>query len=166
MDQEKLKRLRASYILEDGSHRDGSDYVTADYQVLKEKMAGRPHSANKAYSGVSTFLDLPHQEDFNGLDVAVIGVPMDLGVTNRSGARFGPRAVRDMERVGPYNHYLKEIPTTVLKAADVGDVPMRSRFSLEKSIEDIETYYKKVVAAGGFRLCIEPGQAKCTAGHE
>jgi agmatinase len=53
-----------------------------------------------------------------------------------------------MERVGPYNHYLKEVPSAVLKAADVGDVPMRSRFRLEQCMEDIEAYYKKVVAAG------------------
>ena len=118
-------------------------------------MAGRPHSSNKPYTGVPTFLDLPYQEDFQDLDVAVIGVPMDLGVTNRSGARFGPRAVRTIERIGPYNHALQEIPSAgVLQAADVGDVPMRSRFSLEQSIEDIEAYYRKVVAANVIPLSV------------
>lgn len=148
MDQEKLKRLRASYTNDDGSLLDGSDYVTEDYQFLKERMADRPHSGNKPYSGIPTLLNLPLADSLEGLDVAAIGVPMDLGVTNRTGARFGPRAVRGMERVGPYNHYLKEVPSAVLKAADVGDVPMRSRFCLEQCMEDIEAYYKKVVAAG------------------
>ena len=44
--------------------------------------------------------------DFGDLQVAMIGVPMDLGVTNRAGSRFGPRALRTIERIGPYNHVL------------------------------------------------------------
>ena len=143
MNQDKLNRLRELY-----SDADGSLYLTERFKHVGEKLAGRPHSSAKPYSGVPTFLDLPYTEDFSGLDVAVIGVPMDLGVTNRSGARFGPRAVRTIERVGPYNHALDEIPSAVLKAADIGDVKFRSRFSLKDSIEDIEQFYKELVAAG------------------
>lgn len=143
MDLDKLNRLRETY-----QDKDGSEYMTEDFQHIAEKMANRPHSKNKSYSGVPTFLDLPHQEDYTDLDVALIGVPMDLGVTNRSGARFGPRALRTIERIGPYNHALDEIPSAVLKAADVGDVPLRTRFDLGKSHEDIYEYYRGVVAAG------------------
>ena len=75
--------------------------------------------------------------DFAGLDVALVGVPMDLGVTNRAGARFGPRAVRDVERIGPYNHALGVTPSGECHVADIGDVPLRSRYSLDNSIEDI-----------------------------
>ncbi|WP_442191594.1 arginase family protein, partial [Rhizobium leguminosarum] len=32
-------------------------------------------------------------DDFGDLQVAVVGIPMDLGVSNRTGSRFGPRAV-------------------------------------------------------------------------
>jgi guanidinopropionase len=149
MDQEKLKRLRDTY-----EGKDGSDYMTEAHQHIQQKMSGRPHSKSKPYSGIPTFLKLPHQESYEGLDVAVIGVPMDLGVTNRSGARFGPRALRTIERIGPYNHYLDEVPSAVLNAADVGDVPMRSRFSLEKSHEDIFEYYKGVVDAGVIPLSV------------
>ena len=46
----------------------------------------------------------------NTLDVALIGVPMDLGVTNRAGARLGPRAVRAIDRIGPYEHVLRVAP--------------------------------------------------------
>ena len=73
---------------------------------------------------------------------------MDLGVTNRPGARFGPRALRAIERVGPYHHTHDVIPSQALRCADIGDVPFRSRFSLEKSIEDIEAFYGKIAAAG------------------
>jgi agmatinase len=143
MDKANLERLRARY-----TDADGSEYFAEKFRRAGAKMADRPHAYTKPYAGVPTFLDLPFREDFTGLDVAVVGVPMDLGVTNRSGARFGPRAVREIERVGPYSHYHDEVPRGVLKAADVGDVPMRSRFSLADSLEDIEAWFRKLVAAG------------------
>ena len=63
--------------------------------------------------------------------MAIIGVPMDLGVTNRPGSRFGPRALRTIERIGPYNHVLDCAPVHELRVADIGDVPFRSRYRLE-----------------------------------
>jgi guanidinopropionase len=106
------------------------------------------------YAGVSTLLDLPYRPDaadlpdFGGLDVALLGVPMDLGVTNRPGARFGPRAVRDVERIGPYNHALAVVPKAESAAADIGDVPLRSRYRLDQSIDDIATFYERIRQAG------------------
>ena len=149
MDEGKLEKLRKLY-----SDADGSDYLTEIFRHVGKKLADRPNSVTKPFVGVSTFLDLPFNQEFIGLDVALVGVPMDLGVTNRSGARFGPRAVRDVERVGPYSHVLDEVPRGVLKAADIGDVPMRSRFSLSQSLEDIESYYKQIVGAGVIPLSV------------
>ena len=149
MDTGKLEKLRKLY-----ANADGSDYLTERFRRVGEKLADRPLNVTKPYVGVSTFLDLPFNQEFVGLDVALVGVPMDLGVTNRSGARFGPRAVRNVERVGPYSHVLDEVPRGVLKAADIGDVPMRSRFSLTESLEDIESYYKQIVGAGVIPLSI------------
>jgi guanidinopropionase len=100
------------------------------------------------YSGVPTFLGLPHAASAAGLDIAAVGVPMDLGVSNRSGARFGPRAVRIIERIGPYHPTLRGVPASRVRAADVGDVPFRSRYSLEQSLEDIERYYVALKALG------------------
>lgn len=78
------------------------------------------------------------QPDLSDLDVALIGVPMDLGLTNRPGSRFGPRALRSIERVGPYNHVLKTAPRFEMKVADIGDVPFRSRYRLEMNHDNIE----------------------------
>ena len=117
-------------------------------------MFGDAYRRAMPYAGVSTLLDLPYRPeapdlpDFAGLDVALVGVPMDLGVTNRAGARFGPRAVRAVERIGPYNHALGVTPKGECAAADIGDVPLRSRFSLDQSIEDIATFYTRIHAAG------------------
>ncbi len=149
MKKEKLEKLRELY-----ADADGSKYLTERFLHVGEKLADRPHSSNKPFVGISTFLDLPFQDSLEDLDVAIIGVPMDLGVTNRSGARFGPRAVRGIERVGPYSHALDEVPQGVLKAADVGDVPMRSRFSLTECLEDIETFHRSIVQKGIIPLSI------------
>ena len=112
------------------------------------------------FSDPATLLGAPFRPevtalpDFGGLDVALIGVPMDLGVTNRTGARLGPRAVRAVERIGPYEHALRIAPTMHLTFADIGDVPMQSRFSLDQCHQDIEAFYTRVCAAGVIPLSV------------
>jgi agmatinase len=106
------------------------------------------------YAGMPTFLTAPHRPidpqnpDFGDLQVAIVGMPMDLGVTNRNGSRFGPRALRTIERIGPYNHVLRTAPISDLRVADIGDVPFRSRFSLDLSHEDIEAHITRIRDAG------------------
>jgi guanidinopropionase len=143
MDQEKLKRLRARYG--DRGAFDGDDPVLQRAARDVKSPDGR---RSLPYAGVPTFLGLRHATSFTDLDIAVIGVPMDLGVSNRSGARFGPRAVRTIERIGPYHPTLKGVPRSRARAADVGDVPFRSRYSLTQSLEDIERYYLALKADG------------------
>ena len=85
MDTEKLKRLRARYA--DRGAFDGDDPVLLRAARDVQTGAGK---RSLPYSGVPTFLGLPHATSLEGLDIAVVGVPMDLGVSNRAGARFGP----------------------------------------------------------------------------
>jgi agmatinase len=54
--------------------------------------------------------------------------------------------VRAIERIGPYHHVHRLAPLAELRIADIGDVPFRSRFSLEESHQDIEAFYAKLVA--------------------
>lgn len=117
-------------------------------------------SGTLPYANPSTFLDLPYRPDavasgnFSDLDVALIGVPLDLGVTTRSGTRLGPRAIRAIERVGPFEHVLRVAPSVDHKLADVGDVPFSSRFSLEQSHRDIEAFFGKIATAGVVPLAV------------
>jgi len=149
MDPKNLERLRRKY---GGTH--GGEVFDPEWRNVAQRVFGADGTRAKPYSGVPTFLAAPHRpvvaeaEDFADLDVALIGVPMDLGVTNRTGARFGPRALRTIERIGPYHHVLRCAPVGDLRVADVGDVPFRSRFDLDASLADIERYFQRVVAAG------------------
>lgn len=106
------------------------------------------------YSGIATLLgapyrpELPDLADFGGIDVALVGVPMDLAVTNRAGSRLGPRAIRNIERIGPFHQTHNIAPMAELKVADIGDVPFQSRFDLVQSLQDIEAFHSKIHAAG------------------
>ena len=148
-DKAKLETLRAKY-------QDSRETDTAPerFREALSLVFGSAYRRPMPYAGVPTLLDEPYRpdapdhSDFAGLDVALVGVPMDLGVTNRPGARFGPRAVREIERIGPYNHVLAIAPRGSCTVADIGDVPMRSRYSLDQSIEDIALFYERVRHAG------------------
>ena len=52
-------------------------------------------SRETAYAGILSFMRFPYSRDLTTADIAVLGVPYDLGTTNRSGARSGPRAIRE-----------------------------------------------------------------------
>lgn len=151
MDTQKLAELRRKY-----ADAQVFDAQTEKFQQIAQALVGdSPNPARpKPYSGISTLLDAPTQDGLTDLDVALVGIPMDLAVTNRPGARFGPRAVRDVERIGPYNHATSVLPQDLCRFADVGDVPFRTRYSLEDSIADIAAYYRDVVAAGVLPLSV------------
>ena len=56
------------------------------------------------FAGIATFMRLPGRSHPSDLDVAVVGVPFDIGTSNRPGARFGPRGIRDESvLIRPYN---------------------------------------------------------------
>ena len=62
------------------------------------------------FSGVPTFMRLPHIPRAEELDLALIGIPFDGGTTYRPGARFGPRNVRvQSAMIRPWNPVLKTI---------------------------------------------------------
>jgi agmatinase len=144
-----LDELRSRY-----GDADGGVVHDAEFRKVAERVFSPGGQRSFPYAGIPTFLKAPLRlidwsaPDFSDLQVALVGVPMDLGVTNRSGARFGPRALRAIERIGPYNHVLKCMPTRDLKVADIGDLPMRSRFDLQRSHEDIERHTRILVDAG------------------
>ncbi|MGD9912769.1 MAG: agmatinase [Rhizobiaceae bacterium] len=154
-DRARLDALRARYAETHG----GKMYDPA-FAKVADKIFSKTGTRPAPYSGVPTFLTAPYRPvdnsnpDFGDLQVAMLGVPMDLGVTNRPGSRFGPRALRAIERIGPYHHVLGCAPIYELRVADIGDVQFASRFRLEQSHDDIEKRLHQIVDAGVIPLSV------------
>lgn len=107
----------------------------------------QPLSGNELarFSGPNTFMRLPQATRLDGLDVAVVGVPMDIGTSWRSGTRFGPKQVRaESAMIRPYNMGTGAAPFDSLQVADVGDVAINT-FSLSQSLAIIENSYKAIL---------------------
>ena len=106
------------------------------------------------FGGPNTFMRLPAADGPDGLDVAVLGVPMDIGASWRSGTRFGPKQIRaESAMIRPYNIQTGAAPFERLQVADIGDVPLNT-FDLSDSIRIIEGFVADVLAAGALPLTL------------
>jgi guanidinopropionase len=101
------------------------------------------------YTGIATFMRAPYSHDLDNVDIGLIGVPFDGGVTNRTGARHGPREMRNqsslMRRI---NQSTGICPYDLARVADIGDAVVASPFHLESSLDEIESFFARVHAAG------------------
>lgn len=100
------------------------------------------------FGGIATFMRLPGRSDPDDLDAAVVGVPLDIGTSNRPGARFGPRGIRDESvLLRPYNMATRAAPFDSLRIDDIGDVAVNP-YSLADAVARIEARYRKLLAHG------------------
>lgn len=101
------------------------------------------------YSGIATFMRCPYKPSLDDVDIALIGVPFDGGVTNRTGTRHGPREVRNQSSlIRTSNQETGIAPFELCRVADVGDALPDSPFELTRSHDSIQTFFEGVVAAG------------------
>jgi len=101
------------------------------------------------YCGIPTFMRTPHGIDLNDLDIALVGVPDDGAVEARSGARQGPRQIRDMSSMMRAIHHVTRInPFKLCRIADVGDVHFNQIFDVKASHADIICFYEKLHISG------------------
>jgi guanidinopropionase len=154
MDANKLQQLRERF-----GEAQGGDIFDPEFRRVADLQFAGSDKRRWPFMDVATFASAPYRPDaattgFADLDVAILGIPMDLGVTNRAGSRLGPRAVRAVERIGPYEHVLRVAPMGEARVADIGDVPMASRFSLDGCHADIEAYLRRIVEAGVMPLSV------------
>ena len=109
------------------------------------------------YTGVPTFLRAPYEEELGNVDIGLVGVPFDGGVTNRTGARHGPREIRNQSSLMRRMHQSSGIsPHDLARVADVGDAWVQSPFHLENSLDEIAEFFTRLneasvtpVSAGG-----------------
>ena len=110
-----------------------------DYEPMKEPR----------YAEIATFMRAPLATSLKDVDIGLIGVPTDLGVTNRPGARHGPREIRNSSSLmRGFNIGLRMNPYDLCRIADLGDVRFTGRYDLELQTAQIADFYRTVHAAG------------------
>lgn len=109
-----------------------------------------------AYAGISTFWRLPHTQDLDGVDLVVMGVPFDSGVSNRTGARFGAQAVRAISlHTGNFHHPWSFDIKEKLSIVDYGDVGMGvGPDVLRNMISEVHEHAVKVYQSGARLLTL------------
>ncbi|MBK0326759.1 agmatinase [Rhodobacteraceae bacterium F11138] len=97
------------------------------------------------FSGPNTFMRLPVANALSGLDAALVGVPLDIGASWRSGTRFGPKQIRaESAMIRPYNMATGAAPFDSLQVSDIGDLAINT-FSLSDSIRIISGSYDEIL---------------------
>lgn len=106
------------------------------------------------FGGPATMMRLPTQENAEGLDACFVGVPLDIGTSNRAGTRFGPRQIRaESCMVRPYNMATRAAPFDSLMVADIGDVPIDT-FNLPACMDIITRHYTGIMEASCIPLTL------------
>ena len=107
------------------------------------------------YTGIPTFMRTPFVEDPGALDIAMVGVPYDGGVTNRPGARHGPREVRNqsslMRRI---NQATGIDPYALCRVGDIGDAWVAKPYEPEGAHREIEAFYAGLHRASAVPLSV------------
>ena len=116
---------------------------------MTDRKFNQPLGGNEMprFGGIATMMRLPHAPGPGGLDIGFVGVPLDIGTSNRGGARFGPRQIRaESCLIRPYNMATRAAPFDSLQVADLGDIAINT-FNLQQSVEIIEAGYDEILAA-------------------
>ena len=134
----------------------------------------REYGEKPDFAGLLTFGGLPYTEDpadLAGMDVAVVGAPMDDLVSNRPGARFGPRAIRAASSSKGPHLEVKVDAFAELKMVDFGDAPVvpadatRSHQAIEATVGQVLAAGAIPIVLGGDHSIAEPDIRACAAAH-
>lgn len=117
-------------------------------QPTSTKQFNQPLGGNTMprFGGGGTMMRLPLQSSAEGLDACFVGIPMDIGTSNRSGTRHGPRAIRaESCMMRPFNMATGAAPFERMQVADIGDVAINT-FNLKKTANIITEAYKEILS--------------------
>jgi guanidinobutyrase len=115
-----------------------------------DKIYHQPLGGNEMprFAGPATMMRLPLLAGAENLDACFVGVPMDIGTSNRSGTRHGPRQIRaESCMLRPYNMATRAAPFDSLSVADIGDIAINT-FDLKKSVGIIEAGFDDILGHG------------------
>ncbi|MDA0977453.1 MAG: agmatinase [Proteobacteria bacterium] len=100
------------------------------------------------FGGIASMFRLPVATTSEQTDIGIVGVPLDIGTSNRAGSRYGPRQIRsESVLIRPYNMATGAAPFDSFQVADLGDVALNA-YSLEKSIGIIEAHFHALLDRG------------------
>ena len=122
--------------------------MTDDFYSKKPPVGGDKGNPMREprFSEIATFMRAPLAESLDNVDIGLIGVPTDLGVTNRPGARHGPREIRNSSSLmRTFNLGMNVNPYELCRVADLGDVKFSHRYDLNKQVEQIESFFKTII---------------------
>jgi len=106
------------------------------------------------FAGVRTFMRSPYVTDLAGVDAAVFGIPFDTATSYRTGARFGPEAIRSASvLLRPYHPVLAVNVVEALSVVDYGDLPV-SPGNIERTYGQVAEAMAPLVAADVFPLAL------------
>ncbi len=105
------------------------------------------------YQEIATFMRAPYRPHLDNIDIALYGVAYDGGVTNRPGARHGPREIRNQSSLmRAINHATGINPFELARVADVGDVRFSQVYDNACVNNDIETFVDAILSSGAMPL--------------
>ena len=146
MSEERLARYRS---LDRPAFDFANEAVSAFFLRVAETGYNLDTTGFLAHPG---FFQAPYSADGAGIDIALLGNPLDLGAIGLAGARHGPQAVREASRnYGPVNEITGHIPFDQCAVGDVGDVQWSST-SLAQRLEDIAQRVHELASGGSATL--------------
>ena len=97
------------------------------------------------FAEVATFMRAPLVRDLTQVDIGIIGIPYDGGLTCRTGARYGPREVRNQSTMMRAINVSTDVrPFEMCRIADLGDVRFDNILNLDQAYLDIERHFKHI----------------------
>ena len=122
--------------------------MTEDFYTKRSPVKGDKHDpmSEPRFAEIATFMRAPLADSLDNVDIGLIGVPTDLGVTNRPGARHGPREIRNSSSLmRTFNLGMNINPYKLCRIADLGDVKFSHRYDLNKQAQEIESFFQRIV---------------------
>ena len=134
----------------------------------------RQYGEKPDYAGLLTYGTLSYTQDpaeLEGVDVAIVGAPTDDLVSDRPGARFGPRAIRSAS-CPPGPHLEAKVDAMAeLRIVDYGDAPVlpadaaRSHEAIERTVGEVVSAGAIPIVLGGDHSIADPDIRACAARH-
>ena len=101
------------------------------------------------FAEIATLLRAPLADGLSGIDIGAFGIPYDGALTNRPGARHGPREIRNQSSlIRSINHATRVDPFVLTTVRDMGDVAFTQIFDIEAAHSEIEAFTSRLLTAG------------------